>query len=92
MLENSQVKQIVKNFPHYLGDCLIVNNCTESVFNILRVEVVVAKQVRYIDLIVSLDTNQYLGLGGTADTTIDFRVSVNMCKSYSLTAYMKEVF
>ena len=89
---NSQVKQIIKNFPHYLGDCLIVNNCTESVFNILRVEAIVAKQVRYIDLIVDRDTNQYLGLGGTADTQFNFQVSVNMCKTLSLVAYMREAF
>ncbi len=89
---NKQVKQVVKNFPHYLGDCLIVNNCTESIYNILRLEAIVANQVRYLDIIVNQDTNQFLGLGGTVDTTIDFRVSVNMCKSYSLAAYMKEAF
>ena len=89
---NSQVKQTVKNFPHYLGDCLIVNNCTESVFNILRIELLLVGQIRYIDLIVERDTNQYLGLGGTADTMINFQVSMNMCKTLSLVAYMKEAF
>lgn len=89
---NKQVKQIVHNFPHYLGDCLIVNNCTESIFNILRIEAIVANQVKYLDIIIDSDTNEFLGLGGIADTTIDFRVSVNMCKTISLVAYMKEAF
>lgn len=89
---NQQVKSVIQNAPYYLGDCLIVNNCTESIYNILRIEVVVASQVRYLDLIVNQDTNQFLGLGGTADSTIDFRVSVNMCKTLSLVAYMKEAY
>lgn len=92
MVVNKQVKQVVKKFPHYLGDCLIVNNCTESVFNILRIEAIMVNQVRYLDIIVNQDTNQFVGLGGIADSTIDFRVSVNMCKSYSLAAYMKEAY
>lgn len=92
MSVNKQVKQVVKNFPTYLGDCLIVNDCTESVFNILRIECIVAGQVSYLDLIVNRDTNEFLGLGGTADSTIDFRVSVNMCKALSLVAYMKEAY
>ena len=89
---DKQVKQVVKNFPHYLGDCLIVNNCTEFPYNILRVEAIIAQQVHYIDLIVNQDTHQFLGLGATADSMIDFRVSVNMCKTLSLVAYMKEAF
>jgi hypothetical protein len=87
---NKQVKQVVPTAPYYFWDSLIVNNCTESVFNILRVEVIVAGQVRYLDLIIETDSKRFLGLGGTADSTIDFRVSVNMCKTYSLVAYMED--
>ena len=90
---NKQVKQIVRNFPHYLGDCLIVNNCTQSgVFNILRTEAIIANQVRYLDIIVNSDTNEFLGLGGTSDTTMDFTISCNICKTLSLVAYMKEAY
>jgi hypothetical protein len=90
---DKQVKQVVKNFPTYLGDCLIVNNCTVNLtYKILRIEAIVAKQVRYLDLIVDAETNQFLGLGQASDKKYDFSISGNICKSYSLAAYMKEAF
>ena len=89
---NKQVKQVVRNFPHYLGDCLIVNNCTESIFNILRVEAIIANQVRYLDIIVDSDTNQFLALGQCSDKTYNFTISCNICKTLSLVAYMKEAY
>lgn len=90
---NKQVKQVVRNFPHYLGDCLIVNYCTQlGVFNILRIEAIVANQVRYLDIIINSDTNDFLGLGQCSDKTTDFTISCNICKTLSLVAYMKEAY
>lgn len=88
---NKQVKHVIQNAPYYLWDNLIVNNYTESggVFNILRIEVIVAGQVRYIDLITETDTKRFLGLGQCSDKTTDFSISVNMCKTYSIVAYIE---
>lgn len=87
---NKQVKYVVPTAPCYFWDNLIVNNYTESVFNILRVEVIVAGQVRYLDLIIETDSKRFLGLGGTSNGMTDFSVSINMCKTYSLVAYMED--
>jgi len=87
---NKQVKQVVPDAPYYFWDCLIVNNCTESVFNILRIEVIVAGQVRYLDLITDTFSKRFLGLGGTSDKTYGFDISINMCKTYSIVAYMED--
>lgn len=88
---NRQVKHIVIGAPYYLWDNLIVNNCTESgVFNILRIEVIVAGQVRYLDLITDTDTKRFLGLGQCSDKTTGFSISINMCKTYSIVAYMED--
>ena len=89
---NKQVKQVVQNAPYYLGESLIINNCTESIYNILRVKVIVANQPYCIDLIVDKDTNRFLALGETSDKAYNFAISCNICKTLSLIAYMKEAY
>ena len=93
---NKQIKSVAKNFPYYLGDCLIVNNCSldagSNSYNILRIEALIRGQVTYLDLIIHSQTNQSLTLGQRSDKQFDFNVSINICKTLDLVGYMKEAY
>ena len=101
MLINKQVKHVMSNFPYYLGDCLVVNSTTHQwttwtlksqVFEILRVEVVVVREIYYLDLIVDADSYKFLGLGQCSDKQFDFDISINICKSLAIQKYMEEAY
>lgn len=93
MMTNKQVKQVVKNFPYYLGECLVVNATTAEMFLVLRIEVLTERKKHYIDLVVDRKNNQFLGLGGTSDGIMeDFSFSINCCRTHALAAYLKEAF
>lgn len=95
---NRQVKHVIQNAPYYLGDNLIINSCNSShtgEFTILRVEVLVTMNqcknlVRYIDLIVKTNKNEFVGFGEISDKTTDFSISVNICKTFTALEYIKE--
>jgi hypothetical protein len=98
MSEFKQVKHVIQNAPYYLWDNLIVGsfNCFDTgEFTILRVEVIVTMNqyyplVKYIDLIVKTDTNQFVGFGEISDKTLGFDISVNICKTFITLEYIKE--
>lgn len=96
---NKQVKSVMSNFPPYLGDCRVVNFTTKQwvtwtiksrVFEILRVEVLVAGENYYLDLIVDGDSYEFLGLGQSSNKQIDFSISLNVCWTLSLADYLEK--
>lgn len=98
---NKQVKHVVQDVPYYLGDCLVINftdyqwetwTLKSQVFEILRVEVIVAREIYYLDLIVDADSYKFLGLGQCSDKEFDFTISINICKSLAIQKYMEEAY
>jgi hypothetical protein len=93
---NKQIKSVAKNFPYYLGNCLIVNNCPvdagSNSYNILRVEALIKGHVKYLDVIIDGETQVFLGLGQCSDKQFDFDVSINICKTLNLVDYLEEAY
>lgn len=101
-----QVKQVVKDFPYYLGDCLVIQVVKYETpllvegesfdFEIYRVEILARYNTRYLDIIT--DTNQrFLGIGEynvalDGYGSDDFKVSKSLCKSLAIQKYMEEAY
>lgn len=96
---NKQVKHVIQNAPYYLWDNLVINSTTHQwetwtlksqLFEILRVEVIVEREIYYLDLIVDADSYKFLGMGQCSDKQVDFTISTNICKSLAISKYMEE--
>jgi len=94
---NKQVKHVMSNFPHYLGDYLIVKESkftTElgSEFVIFRVEIVVNDVVRYLDLITTI-RQCFKGIGGFyGDIRSSHRIAETICDSLAVLDYLEEFY
>jgi hypothetical protein len=91
-----QVKQVVRNFPYELGDCLIVSQiayCTEwgKSYRVYRVEVYIETKKVYLDIITDTQPN-FLSLGDNYCLADNWEISLKICDSLAIQQYMKEAF
>jgi len=92
---NKQVKQIMSNFPYYLGEYLIVKETKitthlGSEFAIYRIEIIVGDVVRYLDLITTV-FQCFKGVGGFyGDIRSSHRIAEIMCDSLAVLDYLEE--
>lgn len=91
---NKQVKQVMSNFPYYLGDYSIVkktNFTTQlgSEFEIYRIEIIVGDVVRYLDLITTM-FQCFKAVGGFyGDIRSSHRIAEAICDSLAVQDFLE---
>lgn len=95
---SKQLKDVVKNFPYYLGDCLIVkvipyaDHFLDIRFMIYRIEFVVDHKTHYLDIITNA-SQKFLGIGeNNNDINFSPHVSKRVCESLAVQKYMEEAY
>jgi len=92
---NKQVKHVMSNFPHYLGDYLIVKESKLTTelghkFEIYRVEIAVNDVVRYLDLITTIH-QCFKGVGGFyGDIRSSHRIAETICDSLAVLDFLED--
>lgn len=95
---NKQVKQVVRNFPYYLGDLSIIkvipyaDHFLDNLFEIYRVELVMEHKTHYLDIITNA-SQQFLGLGSNHNhPNSSFDISKRVCESLAVQKYLEDAF